>query len=204
MKTRFSVLVTATTLMFSLPACAASTDVDLLSYDGITTAPVIAPPEPQPDAMPVELTPPVVTETTVPEKKPEPVKPKIKKAAAPKPKPVAAKPAPAVKEETKEEAKEEIKQEVKKPEPTPAPAKAAAPQIPLLKAGDIIRIDVKDEPDLSGSYPIAADGTLALPLIGNKQAAGLTLIDLKTALTAAYKDGYLVDPKLSLSKEVSP
>ncbi len=197
MKTRFSVLVTATTLMFSLPACAASTDVDLLSYDGITTAaPVIAEPEIQPTAMPVELTPSVVTETAVPEKKPEPAKPKIKKATPPKPKPVAAKPAPPV--------KEEIKEEVKKPEPTPAPAKAAAPQIPLLKAGDIIRIDVKDEPDLSGSYPIAADGMIKLPLIGSKQAAGLTLIDLKTALTAAYKDGYLVDPKLSLSKEVSP
>lgn len=185
MNTRFVPLLTATALMFSLPACAASPDVDLLSYDQATSAPVLA----EPDAAPVTLTPPVVMETQAPapEKKAKPAPAKVKKAVPPKA--AAQKTAPA------------------KPAAPVAPKaaeKPAAPKPLLLKAGDVIRMDVKDEPDLSGSFPISPDGKIKLPLLGEKPAAEMTLIDLKNAITAAYKDGYLIDPKISLSKEVSP
>lgn len=192
MNTRFVPLLTATALMFSLPACAASSDVDLLSYDQATSAPVPALAEP--DAAPVTLTPPVVmeTEAPAPEKKAKPAPAKVKKAAPPKP---AAQKPPAPKLVPPKPAAPVTPKAAKKP---------AAPKPLLLKAGDVIRMDVKDEPDLSGSFPISADGKIKLPLLGEKPAAEMTLIELKNAITAAYKDGYLIDPKISLSKEVSP
>ena len=201
MNTRFVHLLTATALIFSLPACAATQDVDLLSYDQATPAPLLA----QPDAAPVELTPPVVTETPAPapkpapEKKAEPAPPKVKKTALKKP--AAQKTAAPVK--TVPDAPKPTEKPAEKPAEKPV-EKPAAPKPLLLKAGDVIRIDVKDEPDLSGSFPISPDGNINLPLIGARPAAAMTLIDLKNAITAAYKDGYLVDPKISLSKEVSP
>lgn len=43
-----------------------------------------------------------------------------------------------------------------------------------LGAGDRLRVTVYNEPTLSGSFSIAGDGNLALPLIGNVQAGDKT------------------------------
>lgn len=195
MTTRFPLLLTAAATLIWLPSCAAASDVDLLSYDGVPSLQAT----PRPDAPPVELTPPVVMETPAPAASPQKTEP-----AKPAPKKIKTKKAEAKKPEAEKPVAEKAEPEKTEPVAAEKPKPPAAPAPLLLKAGDVIRVDVKDEPDLSGSFPISADGKITLPLLGEKQAAGLTLIDLKTAITAAYKNGYLVDPKLSLSKEVAP
>jgi polysaccharide export outer membrane protein len=92
-------------------------------------------------------------------------------------------------------------------EPVPAAAATApsgSPAVPVigpenyvLGPTDKLRINVYGEEALSGEYLISQDGKLSLPLVGNVKAAGLTVIQLQDEISAAYKNGYLKDPKVS-------
>jgi polysaccharide export outer membrane protein len=52
----------------------------------------------------------------------------------------------------------------------------------LLGPGDMLRIVVYGEPDLSGSFRIAENGSLAIPLVGQVNAQGLSLEELQRRL----------------------
>ena len=82
---------------------------------------------------------------------------------------------------------------------TPAPP-AAAVSSPsyLLGSGDHVRVTVFGEPDLSGEFQIGPAGTVSLPLVGEIHAEGLTTSTLQDTLTAAYKKGLLVNPRVSV------
>jgi Periplasmic protein involved in polysaccharide export len=67
----------------------------------------------------------------------------------------------------------------------------------VLGPTDKLRIKVFGEEALSGEYLIGQDGNLSLPLIGNIKAGGLTPFQLQEELAAAYKNGYLKDPKIT-------
>jgi protein involved in polysaccharide export with SLBB domain len=67
-----------------------------------------------------------------------------------------------------------------------------------LGAGDKLRVIVFNEENLSGEFVIDGTGYVRLPLIGQIQAAGLTVFDFEKEVTAKLNAGYLVDAKISV------
>jgi polysaccharide export outer membrane protein len=67
-----------------------------------------------------------------------------------------------------------------------------------LGAGDKVKITVFDEPDLSGTFSVTGEGKVSVPLVGDIQAVGLTAPQLQDALQAAYRQGYLKDPRVNV------
>jgi polysaccharide export outer membrane protein len=80
---------------------------------------------------------------------------------------------------------------------------AAQPQPSNYIVGpqDILTITSFDQEDLSGKYPVDADGTFSFPLIGRVKAGGLTLRELEAELKRMLKDGFFKDPQLAVAVE---
>lgn len=74
---------------------------------------------------------------------------------------------------------------------------AAAP-VYKLGAGDKIRVTVFGEQSLNGEYPVGPDGSVALPLIGNVPAGGMTAIDVQQAIVRKLSPAYILDPRVSV------
>ena len=66
-----------------------------------------------------------------------------------------------------------------------------------LASADKVRIAVFGEDALSGEFVINAEGKVALPLIDEVQAAGLTVAQLQDAVTQALSQGYLNQPRVT-------
>lgn len=64
--------------------------------------------------------------------------------------------------------------------------------------GDILKVTIYNEPDLSGEFRVGPDGKIALPLVGAVYVAGQTLAMIPATIADVYRDGYLVDPKVSV------
>jgi polysaccharide biosynthesis/export protein VpsN len=80
------------------------------------------------------------------------------------------------------------------------PAAAAAPPKPydyVLGSGDVLRIIVFGEATLTGEFTVAGNGILSFPLIGDVQASGKTVEEVRDEITAGLQDGYIKDPKVS-------
>lgn len=92
------------------------------------------------------------------------------------------------------------------PKPVNAPANAqGGPGAGLvsdpnyrLGAGDRVRVTVFGQEDLSGTFQVDGEGKVALPLIGNVQAGGLSAGDFEKAISGALKPDYLQDPRVSV------
>ena len=67
-----------------------------------------------------------------------------------------------------------------------------------LGQGDKLRITVFGEDDLSGEFDVGADGDVSMPLIGQIPAVGLSLVDLEDEIVKKLKDGYLLNPQVSV------
>jgi polysaccharide export outer membrane protein len=67
-----------------------------------------------------------------------------------------------------------------------------------LGTGDQVKVIVFGEADLSGTFQITPQGTIAYPLIGEIGAAGLTLETLTTSLTQRLSAGYVRQPRVSI------
>jgi polysaccharide biosynthesis/export protein len=67
-----------------------------------------------------------------------------------------------------------------------------------LRPGDGVRIEVKNEPDLSREYIIGADGQLLLPMLGTIKAADRPFTELHEELTRAFS-AELADPVLRIT-----
>lgn len=67
-----------------------------------------------------------------------------------------------------------------------------------LGTGDRVRVIVFNEEDLSGEFEVDSTGSLALPLIGNISARGLTLREFEMSVADALRDGYLKDPRVNV------
>jgi polysaccharide export outer membrane protein len=68
-----------------------------------------------------------------------------------------------------------------------------------LGPGDVLRVSVYDNPDLSQEVTIEADGAFSYPLIGRIQAAGLPVRQLEGLLAQRFADGYLVSPQVGVT-----
>jgi polysaccharide export outer membrane protein len=64
---------------------------------------------------------------------------------------------------------------------------------------DVFEVRVYGEPDLSGSYRVAVDGTIDYPLAGRIQVIGLRSGEIQQLLVAKLKEGYLKTPQITVS-----
>jgi len=81
-----------------------------------------------------------------------------------------------------------------------APEKAAAPTAGsgyVIAPGDVLDIQVWQEPNVSKAVPVRPDGKISLPLLEDVQAAGLTATALTTDLTERLKK-FISDPQVTV------
>lgn len=82
--------------------------------------------------------------------------------------------------------------------PPPAPAvNLPASSTITLRPGDILRITIWREPDLSGEFLIDEQGIATLPLLGERQVTGIPLRQLRQQLIDAYR-GELRNPSITV------
>jgi protein involved in polysaccharide export with SLBB domain len=87
------------------------------------------------------------------------------------------------------------------PPPAPLAPGAAADLVATtyrLGSGDRIKVTVFRHDDMAGEFSLDGAGNFAMPLIGEVQAYGLTTSELVTKIQDKLKDGYLVDPQVSI------
>jgi polysaccharide export outer membrane protein len=66
---------------------------------------------------------------------------------------------------------------------------------------DVVQIEVFNVPELKQKVRVAADGQIAVPLIGRVPAAGLTTEQLRQELAEKWGENYLQDPQVSVFVE---
>jgi polysaccharide export outer membrane protein len=67
-----------------------------------------------------------------------------------------------------------------------------------LGTGDKLHIITFDEPQLTGDFFVGADGSVSLPWIGDVPARGRTASELRSDIEARLKNGYILNPTVSL------
>jgi protein involved in polysaccharide export with SLBB domain len=67
-----------------------------------------------------------------------------------------------------------------------------------LGIDDVFEVRVLGEPDLSGSYRIAADGTVDYPFLGRVSVSGMRSGDMQELIAAKLANGYLKQPQVSV------
>ena len=68
-----------------------------------------------------------------------------------------------------------------------------------LRAGDLVSIWVKGEPELSVERQIGQDGSITLPLIGSVGVSGMKTTDAARLVAQMLEDGYLKDPLVQIT-----
>ena len=87
---------------------------------------------------------------------------------------------------------------------TTAPVEASEPERFGLQIGDRIDVRVFGEPDLSvQDAQIDADGTVAVPLVGDIAAVGLSPAQLGTAIEDALRNGVLKRPNVFVTLKMT-
>lgn len=66
-----------------------------------------------------------------------------------------------------------------------------------LGAADKVRVNVYGEEGLTGEFIVGGSGRISMPLIGEVQAAGLTITEFQTEIAEALKKGYINEPRVS-------
>lgn len=86
--------------------------------------------------------------------------------------------------------------------PPPAAAQSATPSDDMtLRPGDAVDLQIKDEPQLSGEFPVNEDGTVLFPLLGLMEVADRPFGAVRADLRAGYARE-LVNPVLVVSPTV--
>lgn len=67
-----------------------------------------------------------------------------------------------------------------------------------LGAGDKLRVITFGEQSLTGDFQVGSTGKIALPLIGEIQAAGLTTPEFQREVEATLRAGYMKEPRVSV------
>jgi polysaccharide export outer membrane protein len=68
----------------------------------------------------------------------------------------------------------------------------------LTQRGDVLKVVIYGEDDLSGEYTVAHNGTIAMPLVAPIAVDGQPLSKLSSIIADAYRGDYLIDPKVSV------
>lgn len=67
-----------------------------------------------------------------------------------------------------------------------------------LGPGDKVKINVFNNPDVSGEAVLDSGGDIAMPLLGQVPAQNLTVTELQAKIAEMLNRQYLVDPKVSV------
>jgi protein involved in polysaccharide export with SLBB domain len=84
---------------------------------------------------------------------------------------------------------------------TPAPANAHGDTLvgqSRLQPGDVIRLRMWREPDLSGEFPVDESGTAVFPKLGPTKVGSITADSLRVLLVSTYSQ-YLRDPAIEVT-----
>ena len=74
-----------------------------------------------------------------------------------------------------------------------------------LRAMDLLKVQVFDQPSLDREVRVSKDLTIVLPLIGKVDVQNRTVRDLERVVTQLYKADYLVNPQINITiAEYSP
>jgi hypothetical protein len=68
-----------------------------------------------------------------------------------------------------------------------------------LQPGDVVRVWVKGEPELTGEWPIGRDGSIAYPLLGSVGVAGLKPTEAGRVIARQLDDGFLREPLVQVT-----
>lgn len=68
----------------------------------------------------------------------------------------------------------------------------------LIGTGDVLRIVVFDEAEMSGEYTVDGAGGIAFPLVGRVSVEGLSPQEVSDNLSVLLSKGYLVDPRVNV------
>ncbi len=79
----------------------------------------------------------------------------------------------------------------------PFASRSIEPQY-YLEIGDIIELDVWRVPDLTRTVTVRPDGRISLPLVGDMEVVGMTLVEIRDALTRKFSE-YVLNPQVSIS-----
>jgi polysaccharide export outer membrane protein len=71
----------------------------------------------------------------------------------------------------------------------------------VLGPNDLLKITVYDHKDLETRARVSENGIITFPLLGEIQAASLTIQQLEQRITALLADGYIVKPHVSVFVE---
>jgi polysaccharide export outer membrane protein len=85
--------------------------------------------------------------------------------------------------------------------PYSMPQQTATPAAYRLDSGDRLRVTVFGQTELTASYTVDPSGLVALPLIGQIQARGLTTAEFDVRVTQALQNGFLRDPDVTVEVE---
>ncbi len=77
-------------------------------------------------------------------------------------------------------------------------AQSAPAASSTLGVGDVLEVRVYQEPDLSGAFRVATEGTIDYPFCGRIKVTGLTSSALVDLLTGCLKNGYLKRPQVTV------
>jgi polysaccharide export outer membrane protein len=83
-------------------------------------------------------------------------------------------------------------------------ALAAAPQAATqgpyeIGAGDVLRLTVAGQADMTGDFSVDSAGNLNLPILGRVKASGMTAPALEKKLVTLLADGFLKRPQVTVS-----
>lgn len=78
------------------------------------------------------------------------------------------------------------------------PLESGQPGPYALDSGDVVRMIVFGNEDLSGEYAVDGAGMISVPLLGTVDARGLSARQLETTMQARLADEILVDPSVSI------
>jgi len=81
---------------------------------------------------------------------------------------------------------------------TALPVQLSAAQDYHIGVGDLLEIEVYNEPDLTKEVRVLTDGKISLPLLGQIMAAGQTVQDLQDKVRELLAAKYLVSPQVTV------
>jgi len=73
----------------------------------------------------------------------------------------------------------------------------------ILREGDVLRITFQGNPNLDTTQPIRRDGNIALSMVGEVKAVGLTPADLEKKLIGLYKTQLVGSPEITVAIQTS-
>ena len=70
-----------------------------------------------------------------------------------------------------------------------------------LRAGDVVKIEVLEDPSLNRSVLVAPDGRISIPLVGTIKASGLSVDGVAAAISAKIASNFSEPPNVFVSLE---